>query len=157
MIKIEREITMEKIINDLNVALANMNEKAHRFAIRSAELDMLIADEKKKLAELDARDTFILDKEAKFAEYESIEAIRAEIKADKIAIAKERSAIDSYRKKLNDEIASIGSDRAKLDEMLNLYRQKLVECSAKIKQLEEDRKNIEKKVIEEITKKLASK
>ncbi len=148
---------MEKIISDLNVALSNMENKAKEFAVKSAELDMFIADYKKKNKELKDREDFLLDKEALHAELDSLVDMKKDIKTEKVAIAKERSAIEVAKKDIDVSKLLIVADRKKLDELIAIYRNKLNDCNAKIKQLDDDRKNLEKSVIEELTKKLASK
>ena len=146
---------MEQIIKDLGVALDKMNAKADEFAKKSAELDCLIADAKKQKVDLDKRDEFILDKESKYAEYDSLDAIRSEIKAEKVAIAKEKSALSAEKKEIENAKIAIDNDRKKVDNLVALYKAKSNDCDVAMKKLEEDRKNLEKKVIEELTKKLA--
>jgi len=146
---------MEKIINDLGVALDKMNTKADEFAKKSAELDFLIADSKKQKADLDKRDEFILAKEAKYAEYDTVENLRAEIKAEKVAIAKEKSALSAEKKEIENAKIAIDNDRKKVDNLVALYKAKSNDCDVAMQKLAEDRKNLQKSILEEMTKKLS--
>lgn len=148
---------MEQIINDLKSALARMNEKEKLFVARSIEADNLIADAKKKVSVLEAREKAVALKEAIYAKYDDIVSLQAGIKADKVSLAKEKSALDEAKKALEAVKVTVDADRKKFDILVALYKQKVTDCDNMAKQLAEDKKNLEKKVVEELTKKLATK
>lgn len=148
---------MEQIINDLKSALAKMNEKADMFSKSSAEADFVIADLRKQMKLVSDREIAVAGKEKFYSEYDAVEKIRADVKAEKNALAKAKLDFEAEKKSVASDKESVKSEKETLSKTIAMYKQKIENCDKEVKKLEEDRKQLEAKIIENFTKNLTKK
>jgi chromosome segregation ATPase len=148
---------MEQIINDLKSALAGMNEQADKFAKKSANLDILIDDSRKKVSVIIARENAVSEKERFYANYDTVEKIRADAKAERVALGKDKADFEAEKKAVMADKAIVAEAKETLAKTIAMYKSKIESCDREIKKLEEDRKQLEAKIIDNFAKNLTKK
>jgi chromosome segregation ATPase len=151
------EKPMEQIINDLKSALAKMNERSDKFSAKTEELESLIINANKKISELVKREDVVKAKEDFYAGYDAVEKIRADVKSERISMAKEKSELEFDKKNLNSDKEEVRAEKENLAKTIALYKQKIENCDKEMKKLEDDRKQLEAKIIENFAKNLTKK
>jgi hypothetical protein len=143
---------MESIINDLKSALEKMNAEAVKAEKRNAELNDLISKANVKIADLTARENALNVREEKLKDIQNVADAKIAVAQSRADVNADKAAIANANKALQEAQAKIEAKDKELTQIIAIYKQKTANCDAYKAQLEADRQAMKANILEELKK-----
>jgi chromosome segregation ATPase len=145
---------MEAILRDLNAAYDKLKVELSKVDAQLNDIKKTQELLDKKSTDLSVRENKVSELEKKYQEFVSVESYRDKLREERTVVAKEKSSLESEKSSLANAVEQFKKDRIELDASIQLYKQKKANVDALKITVEEERKGLEKKIVEQFTKNL---